>query len=209
MKKKPKHREAAIVRAPELERLSLPVFVRKELAKMKAAGRWDGDPMDPGLDPAVTLSIIMVDDRNDPALRAACAKSLIPFIHEDKSLAFKAQASDAGGTVMVLVKRFSEGDGIPKGLTDQTPPPLDPPGTPTPLTPAAIDRTNASGAAIYSMPDSPSGRPVHATDAIGGFYEVQRAADGTERIVHVDHAPADRIFNGTPPEPKVEKDFDA
>jgi hypothetical protein len=202
-----KHRGATPVKAAEPEKLALPLYIRKELAKMKAAGTWDGDPFSPLLDPAVTLSIIMVDDRNDTALRAACAKSLIPFIHEDRSLAFKANASDAGGTVMVLVKRFSEGDSTPKGLVSETPPPADDWGTPSPPNPARIEARNGAGAAIYSVPDAPNARPVHTGDAINAYFEVEKdALTGVERLIKVDHT--NRTFIPGAPDVIVKKDWD-
>ena len=204
MPKKPKrkHRGAAAAVNGEPEKLALPVYIRKELAKMKAAGRWDGDPFSPDLDPAVTLSIIMVDERNDAALRAACAKSLIPFIHEDKSLAFKAQASDAGGTVMVVVKSYSQpGLAAPATTYDR-----DEPVDDASLKDAALTRNRGT----QPTPEVPGGAtPIDRDRSFRtGLYVMQkREGEDIERPVAV--STIDRVFNGTPPEPVVIRKFDA
>ena len=183
----------------EPEKLALPVYIRKELAKMKAAGRWDGDPFSPDLDPAVTLSIIMVDERNDAALRAACAKSLIPFIHEDKSLAFKAQASDAGGTVMVVVKSYLR-PGLPAPESNyRDEPPPEPPGTPDPPTCAPIDRDRAPGAQRFIIEE---GRPIRDESRVPtGYYDPRVGEDGISRLVEMDKPP--REYRGEPDAPVV------
>jgi hypothetical protein len=193
-KKKHRGTGAPAVKVPEAEKLALPFYIRKELAKMKAAGKWEGDPFSPDLDPAVTLSIIMVDERNDPALRAACAKSLIPFIHEDRSLAFKLQASDTGGPIMVTVRSFSRGEApetkapaaLPFAAFRVGPEAMHTQPAPEPATPAAIDRTRAPGAAYYETYRDP--------------------VDGVEKMRQVDEAP--RAYNGVP-DVEVKKEWDA
>jgi len=228
MPKKPKHKGATAVRDAAPERLSLPVFIKRELARLKKAGLWDGNPDDPNLDPAVVLTQLMVDDRLAPELRAVCAKTLLPYFHDDRSLLLKAEQGEGTEQVMVTIKQYSTPEELaaaarrngilpaPATIRDRNEPIDDASlkdaaltrnrGTlpaPDPATPAGIDARNASGAALYSIEKDGDGiaRPRHTADVTKGYFEVRKDNHGIERLVRVDGPP--RAYDGTQPKPEV------
>ncbi len=136
----------------------------------------------------------MVDERNDPALRAACAKSLMPFMHEDRSLAFKVQAENAPGTIMVAIRSFANPAlPAPQGKQGMREPLPDAPGTPDPgARPAGINASNAPGVQRFTVERDadnfervvPDPAPQHT-----GYFETRRGDDGIERLVEVAEPP--------------------
>ena len=221
-KKRPTHRGGAPATVAEPEKLTLPLYIRAELKKMKAAGRWDGDPEDPNLDPAVVLTQLMVDDRLSPELRAVCAKTLLPYFHDDRALMLKAELGPETGQIMVIVKQFSQpGLPVPQGSGDPNPAGdfdardqaiLDGilerhNGEPLRANAAAIDRTRAPGTAYYEVEKGADGTTeVRETGVSGsGNYTVEKDANGYERVV-----PTTTIRTFTPgtPDIKVIRDWE-
>ena len=200
------------------------MFIRKELAKLKKAGLWTGDPNDPAIDPAIKLSMFQIDPNVSPELQAICARTLLDHWHSSLALQLKEkQGEPARGATFVLVRQFATEAQISaaKGNIDYNEPSaialrdrsVTPP-VPTPATPAAIDRTNAPGAEVFQMRTDASGiaRPVRdETRVPTGYYQTRRGEDGIERLVETDKPP--RQYHGEDDSPvvviKTFKDYDA
>jgi hypothetical protein len=214
------------VRAAEPERLLLPAFIKRELGRLKKANLWDGDPDDPNLDPAVVLTQLMVDERLLPELRAVCAKTLLPYYHEDRALMLKAEQGPETERLFVIIRQFGSPEEIERIAAKRNNTDYNEPSTvalrdrsvtppvPTPATPAAITSTRAPGAEVFQMRVGDDGiaRPVRDEARVStGYYQTHRDADGVERLREVEQPP--RQYHGEPDGPvvivKTFKDFDA